>query len=256
MKSRWRVDVDLRAPSSVAGRKGFERLRSAGRPEGVLGGGRCWLLCDAGSVSDGKESGDVLEGEVLGGLHPTVCEAEQEVRSVDGALVPDVLGTGVGMEQMDEEEWWELVEWLDLVALGSPRVGVGNRVDPYISRYSVPVHATKGNLGLVKWEGLLSSEWMTKLLIEIIKLSRVHKSKEWVALSATGHQTEALGGADGYTIVLQPSEKALVGDKDGGDMPQQADTMEMDEKNEHDREEEGTGLQHCICVPFIDSVVA
>ena len=262
--SRWRVEVDLTAGSSAVGKKGFERLRRAGRAEGgVLGGGRCWVLvCDVGeSGSDGKEGrGDVtvLDEEVLGGLHLTVCEAKQEeVRTIQGVLVPEVLRNGPGMGvDMDEEEWWEVVEWLDLVALGSPRIEEGDEVDPYISRYSVPEPATKGNMRILKWEGLLTSEWLTRLLIEIVKLSRAHKSMDWVALSATGHQTEAVGGVDGYTIVLQPSEKTLPGDRDVDGAPGQTDTMGMDEKNDQGENEEGTGLQKCICFHFIDSVVA
>ena len=255
VKSRWRVNLDLRAPSSVAGKKGFERLRVAGKPNGVLGDGRAWLVCDAESISQGEGKGSILDAEVVGGIHPTICEAKQEVKNVEGVLVPDMTRRWTVMEQTDEEEWWELVEWLDLVALGSPRVVGGDQVDTYMSRYSVPQPATKGNLRVLKWEGLLSSEWMTSLLIEIIKLSRARKSTHWIALSATGHQTEAVGGVDGYTVLLQPGQVGGPVEKNGEDVQQQADTMDLEGKDAEVMDHEGTGLQHCVCFQFIDSVV-
>ena len=252
VKSRWRVDVDLRAPGSVQGKKGFDKLKAAASKEGALGKGRCWLVADAEAVRDESEVGG-LEGEAIRGLHPTMCAAKKEVKSMERVLVPDRLISGQRHE-LDEEEWWELVEWVDLVALGSPRVMENDKVDSYISRYSVPEPTVTRNLKVMKWEGLMSSEWLTRLLTEVIKQSRISKSKDWVALSVTGHATEAVGGIDGYTIVLQPSESRT--QKTEHEKQLQPEAMDLDEKTGDRIGMEGAGLQHCDCFQFIDSVMA
>ena len=251
VKTRWRVEYDLRDPSCVEGKKGFEKLKSAGRSEGVLGQGRCWLVADVEGMGGGEAEGRLKE--VLGSLHPTVCEAKAEVQSMERMLVPDVLRTGIGIETLDEEEWWEQAEWLDLVALGSLSVKEWHAADPNISRYSVPEPATARNLRVMKWDGLMSSEWITKLVIELIKQSRICKSNDWLALSVAGHETGAVGGVDGYTIVLPPCDKKAESPNNGDGTQRQDDAMQLDTTDEA-ASTDGSGLQHCICFQFIDSV--
>jgi len=68
----------------------------------------------------------------------------------------------------DGEDCYELVEWLDLVTLDSSRVtpSSGGQPDSYISRYTLPEGSLPRDVRVVEWQGLLSSKWMTKLLIE------------------------------------------------------------------------------------------
>jgi ribonuclease P/MRP protein subunit RPP40 len=68
-----------------------------------------------------------------------------------------------------QESLYELLEYVDLLQLGSPRVQSTDQVDPFISRYSVPETSSDGevetqNVRVLKWEGLISVQWMLTLL--------------------------------------------------------------------------------------------
>lgn len=66
----------------------------------------------------------------------------------------------------------ELAEWMGLVSLGSPRVRVGDGIDPYLSRYEVPQldnsQPTSSRLVSVKWHGMIPSPWITHLLLQLL----------------------------------------------------------------------------------------
>jgi ribonucleases P/MRP protein subunit RPP40 len=244
VKNRWRVEVDLRAPSSVGGKKGFDKLRAATGEKGAAGMGKTWMLADAAGLGGGVK----LLDEGLQSLHLLVCDAlVEEGRGVDGVLVPHSLSRGL-VEELDEEDCWALLEWVDLVALDSPRVTQADSVDPYISRYTAPKPNTAGNLRVMKWQGLMSSEWLTRLLIEIIKISRQYKSRDWLAVSVTSHDIEAVGGTDGYTIALQP--KAVATETENG-LPQEGAEMA-----EQDGSHQSGGLQQFMCFRLSDSGVS
>ena len=79
----------------------------------------------------------------------------------------------------------EIYEWLGLVSMGSPRVQAGDTIDPFLSRYAVPVAssssaAAAGNkdqdeadlnavavtdMVSLTWRGLIRSTWIRLLLI-------------------------------------------------------------------------------------------
>jgi ribonuclease P/MRP protein subunit RPP40 len=71
------------------------------------------------------------------------------------------------------ESVYELLEYVDLLQLKSPRVESTDQTDAFISRYSVP-----GTLGekedeaqdvrVLKWEGLIPVQWMLTLLNELM----------------------------------------------------------------------------------------
>lgn len=63
----------------------------------------------------------------------------------------------------DEEEYYELMEWIDVVCLGSEKVFDEDTVgDP--SRVS----AAPTMLRALTFQGLISPEWLTQMLIEIM----------------------------------------------------------------------------------------
>ncbi len=68
------------------------------------------------------------------------------------------------------EEQLEIVEWLGLVALDSPRIGSGDTIDSYLSRYEVPQLEQASVTQLVKltWHGFISPEWVRNLYLQLM----------------------------------------------------------------------------------------
>lgn len=244
VKTRWRVEVDLKAASSLAGKKGFEKLRSAAEENGVIGMGKTWLMADVEGLGEGAK----LQGEEMRHLHPLECDAlVEEGKAVNGVLVPQVLRTG-DVDGYGEEEWWEVLEWIDLVALGSPRVTADDSVDSHVSRYSVPEPRSTENVRILKWDGLMSSDWVTRLLIELTKASSKAQSQCWLVLSVAGHSIETVGGVDGYSIVLHAGGIGV--DRENGD------AMEVDESIRQGESQGQSRVQRFMCFQVCDSGVS
>ncbi|KEF51154.1 uncharacterized protein A1O9_12768 [Exophiala aquamarina CBS 119918] len=115
-----------------------------------------------------------------------------------------------------QESFHDLLEYVDLIQLGSPRVQSMDQVDPFISRYSVPDDLSekeleKQNVRVLRWEGLISAQWMLTLLYALITQSRLcdsaslTKQHQWLLITATTHKRACKGGADGYKVLLQPN---------------------------------------------------
>lgn len=68
----------------------------------------------------------------------------------------------------DVGEWsHDVVEWLGLVALESPRVQNNDSVDPHLCRWAYPAGTTEGAtpIRVLRWKGMVDSSWITQLLI-------------------------------------------------------------------------------------------
>lgn len=72
-----------------------------------------------------------------------------------------------------QESLYELLEYLDLLQLRSPRLRSTDSIDPFISRYSVP--QTPGgkdlqphNVRVLEWKGLISAQWILILLNQLM----------------------------------------------------------------------------------------
>ena len=65
------------------------------------------------------------------------------------------------------EDATDLLEWLGLLSLNSPRVTFADRIDPYLSRYAVPYRdrATQQDLVSLKWKGFIPASWMEQLFL-------------------------------------------------------------------------------------------
>ena len=63
----------------------------------------------------------------------------------------------------------EIYEWLSLVGLQSPRVVLGDAIDPYLSRYQVPNDNSENTMNLVTltWTGFLPAQWVRGLFAEL-----------------------------------------------------------------------------------------
>ena len=61
----------------------------------------------------------------------------------------------------------ELLEWVGMLALRSPRIQPGSSVDPFLCRYVVPGHgeASTRQLVCLKWRGFMPAEFVRNLLV-------------------------------------------------------------------------------------------
>lgn len=165
-KSRWRVDVDL--ARARAGKKGFERVRWAARE--VLNESRVWVFWSArpGFAEDVREGREVLCQHA-----PKIMDFEPEVTTMERVVVPRLGVEENGLSGLyDQDDALGLLEWLDLVNLGSARVRENDHVDAHLCRYDVPDFGygreTK-DLVRVRWTGFITPGFVTDLFLEIWK---------------------------------------------------------------------------------------
>ncbi|CAD0089685.1 unnamed protein product [Aureobasidium vineae] len=126
--SKFRIELNLRLPSMLAGKKGFERILRA--VETVFVGDISWLFYDvsAAGVADNDES---LGKEVQ------IKEVKPETEDMEKVLVPG-FRSNMTTNANQENDLVELLEWISLAAINSPRIQQGDLVDEIISRYEVP----------------------------------------------------------------------------------------------------------------------
>ncbi|KZM18458.1 Ribonuclease P [Ascochyta rabiei] len=167
-RARWRVEYNLTLPSARKGKKGFERLRWAAR--NVLNESKSWLFCSANpsfgeSVSDGRE--------VLSQHAPKIFKLEPEVTTLKGTVVPKFNVCGNGLSGLyDQDDALALLEWLDMLSLGSSRTNESDRVDSHLCRYDVPEfgHGTETcELVRVRWHGFITPEFAKDLFLAVWK---------------------------------------------------------------------------------------
>ena len=77
-----------------------------------------------------------------------------------------------------QEALYDVLEYLDMLALASPRIQAINHTDPFLSRYTVPdlqgVRSAEDSPGIgvkirvLSWTGLISSQWLLELICAIM----------------------------------------------------------------------------------------
>lgn len=162
--------------------------------------------------------------------HPTILENNISVQELKSIITPSKLPhlgslTSNASLTSEQEDFYEISEWIDLVLLGSPRIVEGDNIDLYLSRYKVsdvddPVEVNR--LQVLEWKGLLDSKWLSGLLIQFMyessivgnclllsdivcsRESRNTQSNNWLALAVSSHNVESDGSSDGYQIICQP----------------------------------------------------
>ncbi|PWY95071.1 hypothetical protein BO94DRAFT_456164 [Aspergillus sclerotioniger CBS 115572] len=218
-KERYIVEINLRLPSMVHGKKGFERIVWAFK--NVLNQSVAWLFFDLASGSNGVAEDDLS----LKGNHPQIINCEPVITERLNTLVPPFQGINITEETSSaqlEDHCNEISEWLALVSLESPRVTAADDVDPYLCRYSVPDSddAKPSNLVTLKWRGLIPSRWIMQLFVALIRETapKGNDASAWFALSSSALGKEAVEGYDGYTVMVLPastSKQEKMGDVDG-----------------------------------------
>jgi ribonuclease P/MRP protein subunit RPP40 len=117
-------------------------------------------------------------------------------------LTPDISFLSPDAREDFEDFSTGLYEWLSLVRLQSPRIEVGDQIDPYLSRYQVPEGGTEGKICKISWQGFLAPAWSRQTLIDII-LALPHKA--WFSFSTTTFSKGLAGGNTECSILRPPN---------------------------------------------------
>jgi ribonucleases P/MRP protein subunit RPP40 len=203
-KARFLIEVNLKAPHMVHGKKGFGRVVRAAKE--VLNRSLTWLVWEG--EGDKKE-----EAEPLAMHHPFLYNVRPEVVLMSDVLVPRLGGEMLeGLQDMESS--MDLLEWMHLAAMESPRVRKGDRIDDYLSRYQVP-NFTRGaeekdapvsrNLVRVRWRGFMTPTFVKEIYLFLRrngigggKDQPVDLGQKWFAMTAN-----AFGGYGGCYTILQ-----------------------------------------------------
>jgi ribonuclease P/MRP protein subunit RPP40 len=176
------VEINLRLPSMLHGKKGFERIVSAFT--NVVNRSVSWLFCDLASPSSLLDEGlREPEPEPCLGSCPNAHRTDAPIKkhcpqilaytptqtTISNVLVPPLSLeklAGGGDRVSLRDSCHEIQELLALISLDSPRIRADDTIDPYFSRYAVPNREECKASSLVKvtWRGLLHPAWLMRLL--------------------------------------------------------------------------------------------
>ncbi|PGH32180.1 ribonuclease P/MRP protein subunit RPP40 [[Emmonsia] crescens] len=207
VNERYAAEINLRLPSMLHGKKGFDRIVWAFR--NVLTTSVTWLFCDLTlSPTYSEEEAPIKKH------YPQIVQYTPDVKALGTILVPPLHLSGLESDAGKEflhETCDEIQEWLGLVFLDSPRVHACDTIDPYLSRYTLPNQdeCTPVDLVEISWKGLLPSSWITQLFAVTLRqlTSDTTKPDGWFALTSFALGREAVESKDGYTVLAQPLNK-------------------------------------------------
>lgn len=163
-KQRWIVEYDLKLASMKHGGKAFSRLQWACK--NVLDQSLTWLFYNFNPSS----SESLAEGKEAISKHaPWIHRIEPNTTRMENILMPK-LSTSDLASLYDEEDALNLLEWLQMVSLDSPRIRQNDNIDPHLSRYEVPdlghgVAST--NMVCIRWRGFIPPAFVRALFIAI-----------------------------------------------------------------------------------------
>ena len=158
------IELNLRLPSMLHGKKGFERIVWAFK--NVLNRSVTWLFYDCKSPRAASEQSPDMKNPIEA-YHPLHFSITQTISCVKGVKVPPL--TTVASEPQDNDWALETQEWIDLVALQSPSIKPDERLDPYLCRYTVPdaENAVQCDLMVLEWRGFIPSEWIRNMMVHL-----------------------------------------------------------------------------------------
>ncbi|KAJ5476440.1 hypothetical protein N7475_002169 [Penicillium sp. IBT 31633x] len=212
-KERFLVELNLRLPSMLHGKKGFERIVWAF--DNVLTQQMAWLFHDLES-SPGT-AGTEKENKPIHKIQPQSLVCEPQEIDHEQIVTPPFNVNREMLEQMSEEDLQEycgsLSEWIAMVQMNSPRISEEDDVDPYLSRYAVPDadESRVSNSMSLKWHGLISSRWVMELFLNLLQSTKVSGNLDsWFVLAVSTLGKEAVEGRDGFTAMVLPNGQSNV----------------------------------------------
>ncbi|TID21546.1 Ribonuclease P protein subunit p40 [Venturia nashicola] len=196
VKSRYAIELDLRLPSMVSGKKGFERIIRAFTD--VLDHSLAWLFVDL--ESDEIESGPITK------QHPQIRVVQPIVSQLADVVVPFDIDSKERIADPIYEE--ELLEWIGLATMDSPRINCKDDTDRFYCRYDLPdafnqenqADAIPQNLVHLRWHGFASAKFVRDIWLAV----RATSANEWFAMSASTFEKES------YTIFCPGDRDVLL----------------------------------------------
>lgn len=184
------IEINLRLPSMLHGKKGFERIVWAFK--NVLNQSLAWLFVDLGESAGGDAP--------IKQHHPFEYGVDAVVTTLDGIVTPN-LPAG---KLLDLEGAEEVLEWLSMLSLESPRVRAHDNMDSFLCRYQLSGPDESGQISSLlklRWHGFAPSEFVMTIFNHALEAS---KSKfSWVALMACGFERQS------YTILCVEGREFL-----------------------------------------------
>ena len=166
------------------GKKGFERIVWAFK--NVLKSSVTWLFYDFDNNSScelfwplirpqAADEIDIIsaaEARPIAKHHPFNHVVMPQNTNLEAVLIPPLDIGKITSSDANFEDWaLDACEWLGLVSLQSPRVQASDSVDPYLSRYRVPMDnnesANPCNMVCLSWKGLVPARWIRDLFITL-----------------------------------------------------------------------------------------
>ncbi|KAG9248393.1 ribonuclease P 40kDa subunit [Calycina marina] len=196
-KPRWVVEINLRLPSMLHGKKGFERIVYAFK--NVLNTPVTWLFCDLGKqplVNDPLE----VKFPHRVTVQPKVFT---DIEVSLPPLTPPTSDINIGYESEFEDFAVETHEWFSLVSLDSPRVKLDDKVDSFLCRYVPPGEThMKSRLVSITWKGFFPSSWAHNLLVEMLQNT---PADVWFSMSTLGFGIGWAGDIKDCMILKPPN---------------------------------------------------
>lgn len=185
------VELNLRLPAMVRGKKGFERVLRAFAE--ILNDTKAWLFYNVKSPGD-------FTGSVAA-FQPVVKTIIPSFERIDNVQTPEFLGCTYAD---DHEAYLEIVEWIGMLMLGSERVKKGDKIDSYLSRYAPPAARSTDasthedhSVSLNHWQGFIHAHFVRGVLIELLE---EHRRIPWFALTMHAFDNRS------YTILKTDQE--------------------------------------------------
>ncbi|KAL2828909.1 ribonuclease P 40kDa subunit-domain-containing protein [Aspergillus cavernicola] len=239
-KERYLVELNLRLPSMLHGKKGFQRIEWAFK--NVLNKPAAWLFFDLGTESIGIAEDDTT----LKDNNPEIITCEPVRTTYENITTPSFSDLRI-TEDTSELDFknlcGEVSEWLAMVSLGSHRVYADDDIDPYLCRYDAPEvgDSKASDLVSLKWHGFIPPTWITQLFITLFRETapRSCGTSAWFALSVSALGRDAIEGKDGYTIMVLPP----------------VSSNEVESTTGEDKDAKAKDIRHFICWEYVGASI-
>lgn len=195
----FKIELNLRLPSMLAGKKGFERLLHAAKS--VFVGEMTWLFYD---ISSDLSTSDISLGENVEIKHITA--QTEELKEI---IIPPFPADDTDISKSNQDDVTDLLEWLSLAAISSPRIEQGDLVDEIISRYSVPntpATSTTQTLTKITYIGFIPNTVVANIFAKLV----IAANKSWFAILVQGFD-----GDKGVVVLKTQDQRALCWDLEG-----------------------------------------
>jgi ribonuclease P/MRP protein subunit RPP40 len=188
------VELDLQLPSMTHGKKGFDRIVHAFKT--VLNQSLAWLFADLDHsdlnsgmyISTSRVELRIYAHTRPGPVslhHPILYDIQPEITKLPDVIVPIINSEESISDPMYEEQ---LLEWLGMVSLESPRLRPGS-IDRYLCRYDLPEEFESEDMAALAPQNLVRLRWHgfapSKFILNTWLIPKAALKEHWFALSAS-----------------------------------------------------------------------